>query len=173
MEAQERIAVCLLTGFMQPERISNGLADVRRAIEPLNPAELISTGWLCDINAIAKRILAVKPTKVVVAGHSKGGNTGNNLCGLLGFLGQRTHSLFLCDAFGGHVGRATIIVPKCVDFVWVWRGTRSAIKGSRVEREEDAACLMLERVTDRTPHRLMDELPEFQAAVLAAVGVTK
>lgn len=162
-----RVAVVLVTGFAQPAKISNGLAELREKLHSFDLALLESSSWKTPEQEIARRISCAKPDRVILVGHSYGVWRLTKVAWLLPY---GVDDFFSADGVSRDRPRM-LTIPTNVFRLHSWRQDNSIIKGSPIAIAPPTVHLVDEWVDCK--HHQVDEHPAFQAAVLKACTTTE
>lgn len=161
------IVIC--HGLMQPKKISNGLAALRREIcdaRGLKSVDVPYCGWTEGdraLSTLAGRVNdAAEREDPTLVGHSWG--VWWLAYRLAPLVERPIAALFSCDGVM-RPPRDSLVVPPSVRRVWRWHQQRSAIKGSALELSRDTELMRDELVAGRK-HAQMDEYEGFHEAVL-------
>lgn len=178
-----RTIVILLTGFLQPPHLSNGLAELKASIQldPACPTGLVVVlkTWRADQKTLVRMIAADKSDRVILAGHSFGGAAVVELSAALKAEGVKVTALCLSDAVG-HLdadSQRTLTVPANVVDLYSWRrpaqkpnGFPNVPHGSPIELADDKAThFLLDEKVEGVGHAAMDSLPQFVRTVRTLV----
>lgn len=108
-------------------RISNALLDEHLRISGTQGVEAIHTTWRDNASSLADYIAdKIQPTRIVLAGHSKGGDFVNDVAVALAEFPAAVDALVLCDAWSG---AGEIVVPSNVRRLWSYRQSKNKPRG--------------------------------------------
>ena len=151
-----------ISGFMQPEKISNGMLDVVEKVADLGvPAKYFRGND--KVGQMVSLIAEHERERIILAGHSFGGVTCTWVAEVL--LGKRRiYGMVLADAVSHIYSQPRVIkVSANVDNLWSWRQTKGRPRGSEIVT---SASTRHQTHIVSCRHSQMDELPEFQDTII-------
>ncbi len=161
--------VLLESGAFQAEHVLNGIAVLQERLWQVLPKEnVLRRRWTAPALGLADQLRKrYEPgDRILLAGHSKGGASVNDVAWGLSHFGVPVHAEFLCDAFGDKLGRCPVVVPANVANVWVYVSEKNVIEGSRVKLTDPDKTAKFAYLPFDVAHPKMSLLPVFHADVL-------
>lgn len=159
-----RVAVCLITGFAQPFKISAGLAELREKLLPLDLAVLEFFCWKARPDLIANKL--DHADRVLIVGHSFGSWKGSLVCNELDRRGRRVWGFFNADGVSRDHPRV-LTFPPFVERIYSWRQDKNKLLNGSPLKFTTYTKLVVDEMLD-VRHNRVDETPALHAQVLKA-----
>ena len=115
-------------------RISNALLDEHLRISGTQGVEAIHTTWRDNASSLADYIAdKIQPTRIILAGHSKGGDFVNDVAWAMEQRGFYVDAMVLLDAWNR---MGLIVVPSTVRELYSFRQSQNRPRGVEIELSE-------------------------------------